>query len=166
MSTEQRARAYVALGANLGEPIRTLRSALDSLASLRESTLVACSSTYRTAPIGVGEEQPDYYNAVAALDTGLSPQQLLAGLFATEAEHGRVRPTHQAARTLDLDLLLFNDLEIEEPGLTVPHPRMHLRAFVLHPLYELAPDLRIPGRGAVRDLLESVADQRISKVPA
>lgn len=164
MSAEHRARAYVALGANLGEPMQILRSALDSLARLGKTGLTAHSAIYRTAPIGVGDGQPDYYNAVAVLDTALSPKELLGALLTIESDHGRMRPALQAARTLDLDLLLYEDREIDEPGLTVPHPRMHLRAFVLYPLYEIAPDLSIPGRGPIADLLESVADQRISRL--
>ena len=156
--------AFVALGANLGAAAETLRSAASSLDHLPETRVVARSSIYRTAPIGVGE-QPDYFNSVVQLETCLDPRSLLDALLATEAEHGRVRLLPMAARTLDLDLLLYDQLTIDEPDLRVPHPRMHLRAFVLHPLHEIAPDLYIPGHGLLGELLAQVADQRISKLP-
>lgn len=163
MSSVGRSRAYVALGANLGRPVDALRMALGSLGKLPDTVVVAQSGIYRTAPVGV-DGQPDYYNAVAAIDTGLTPQQLLTQLLATEAAHGRTRPAYHASRTLDLDLLLYEARQIDEPGLTVPHPRMHLRAFVLQPLHEIAPSLSIPGHGPVSGLLGGVADQRIDRL--
>ena len=166
MKAARPSRAYVALGANLGQPVISLQSAFDSLSRLDKTSLLNRSSIYRTAPIGVSDGQPDYYNAVVALDTALSPQELLAALLKTETDHGRVRPAQLAARTLDLDLLMYDERVIDETGLTVPHPRMHLRAFVLHPLHEIAPGLVIPGRGPVADLLRSVSDQRIAKIEA
>jgi 2-amino-4-hydroxy-6-hydroxymethyldihydropteridine diphosphokinase len=151
-------RAYVALGANLGNPVATVEDAIDALAALRGSLLKGFSSLYRTAPVGL-KHQPDFINAVAVLDTRLSARQLLDELFALEARFGRERSVPNAPRTLDL--LLFGDAVQGDPDLTLPHPRMHERAFVLAPLAELAPEIAIPGRGPVRALLEACADQRI-----
>ena len=156
-------RAYVALGSNLGDPLQTVESAIDALAALRGSLLKAMSSLYRTAPVGL-RHQPDFINAVVALDTRLAPRELLAELFALEARFGRIRDpggARNAPRTLDLDLLLHGDTIMNEPGLILPHPRMHERAFVLAPLAEIAPDLVIPGRGPVAVLLRACADQRV-----
>jgi len=155
-------RAFVGLGANLGDARAALRSALDALARLPGSTRVVSSPIYRSAPID--SSGPDYLNAVAQLDTTLDAPALLAQLQQIERAHGRERPYHNAPRTLDLDLLLYGDAVIESPGLTVPHPRLHERAFVLRPLADLAPDLLVPGRGAVRTLLAGVTDQRIDKL--
>ncbi|WP_332672664.1 2-amino-4-hydroxy-6-hydroxymethyldihydropteridine diphosphokinase [Aromatoleum sp.] len=157
-------RAYVALGANLGDARETLEAALRALGELPDTQLVARSSLYRTAPVGISG-QPDYINAVAALDTALSPQALLDALLALEARHGRTREFPLAARTLDLDLLLYGDRVIDLPALQVPHPRMHLRAFVLMPLAEIAPALSLPGRGAVADLLPDVSGQPVERLP-
>jgi 2-amino-4-hydroxy-6-hydroxymethyldihydropteridine diphosphokinase len=156
-------RAYVALGSNLGEPQRAVESGFESLAALSGCSLVARSSLYRTAPVGVGR-QPDFINAVAAVDTTLGPRELLAALFDVEARHGRTRHVALAARTLDLDLLLHGDTTLTEPDLQLPHPRMHLRAFVLVPLAEIAPELVIPGLGPIVSLLPKVADQAITRL--
>lgn len=156
-------RAYVALGSNLGNPVQTLEDAIDAMAALRGSLLKAISSLYRTAPVGL-KHQPDFINAVVAIDTRLSPHDLLAELFALEARFGRVREpgsVRNAPRTLDLDLLLHGETVQDNPELTLPHPRMHERAFVLAPLAEIASNLVIPGRGPVADLLAACADQRI-----
>ena len=156
-------RAYVALGSNLGNPVHTLEDAIDAMAALRGSLLKAISSLYRTAPVGL-KHQPDFINAVVAIDTRLSPHDLLAELFALEARFGRIREpgsVRNAPRTLDLDLLLHGETVQDNPELTLPHPRMHERAFVLAPLAEIAPNLVIPGRGPVADLLAACADQRI-----
>lgn len=156
-------RAYVALGSNLGNPVQTVEDAIDAMAALRGSLLVAISSLYRTAPVGL-RNQPDFINAVVALDTRLGPRELLDELFALEARFGRIRESgsaKNAPRTLDLDLLLHGDTVRDDPALTLPHPRMHERAFVLAPLAEIAPNLVIPGRGAVADLLAACAGQRI-----
>jgi 2-amino-4-hydroxy-6-hydroxymethyldihydropteridine diphosphokinase len=159
-------RAYVALGSNLGDPVQTLDEAIDAMAALRGSLLKAISSLYRTAPVGL-KHQPDFINAVVALDTRLSPHDLLAELFALEARFGRVREPgsiRNAPRTLDLDLLLHGETVQDDPDLILPHPRMHERAFVLMPLAEIAPKLSIPGRGPVADLLAACADQRIHQL--
>lgn len=157
-------RAYVALGANLGDARATLEAAFRALDEMPDTRLVTRSSLYRTAPIGVSD-QPDYINAVAALDTALSPQALLDALLALEARHGRTREYPLAARTLDLDLLLYGDRVIDLPALRIPHPRMHLRAFVLMPLAEIAPALSLPGRGTVSDLLRDVSSQPVELLP-
>ncbi|MCK9984414.1 MAG: 2-amino-4-hydroxy-6-hydroxymethyldihydropteridine diphosphokinase [Azoarcus sp.] len=156
-------RAFVALGANLGDAAAALDSAFAALDDLPGTRLVARSSLYRSAPIGV-TGHPDYLNAVAAIDTTLAAPDLLAALLDLESSHGRRRETELAPRTLDLDLLLYGDTTIALPGLDVPHPRMHLRAFVLVPLAEIAPDTDIPGRGRAADLLDTVRDQRIERL--
>ncbi len=156
-------RAFVAFGANLGDPVAAFALALTRLAGLPGTRVPAHSSLYRSAPIGVAG-QPDYINAVVALDTALDARALLDALLAIEHEGGRTRAFHMAPRTMDLDLLLHGDQVIDAPGLQVPHPRMHLRAFTLLPLAEIAPDTLIPGIGVVADLLLAVADQAIERI--
>ena len=156
------ADAYIGLGSNLGDSAATLAAAFAELSELPGSRLVARSSLYRSDPVdAVG---PDYVNAVARLETALSPQELLAELQRIELTHGRDRPHRNAPRTLDLDLLLHGQVAIDEPGLVVPHPRLQERAFVLVPLHELAPMLEVPGRGPVEGLLRAVAEQRIARL--
>ena len=155
--------AYVALGANLGDPSATIRAAFGALANLPESRVTRCSSLYRTAPVG-NTEQPEFINAVAALETTLAPESLLDALLDIEARFGRIRAEKNGPRTLDLDLLLYNNQQLNLPRLTLPHPRLHLRAFVLHPLAELAPDLQLPGRGSIAAWLPAVANQGISRL--
>lgn len=155
--------AYVALGANLGDPAATIRAAFGALANLPESRVVHCSSLYRTAPVG-NTEQPEFINAVAALETTLAPESLLDALFDIEARFGRIRAEKNGPRTLDLDLLLYNNQQLNLPRLTLAHPRLHLRAFVLYPLAELAPDLQLPGRGSIAAWLPAVANQGISRL--
>jgi len=147
--------AYVALGANLENPAAQVAAGLAALGSLPRTRLVAQSSLYRTTPVGYAA-QPDFINAVAKVETALGPRELLDALLAIEASHGRVRDFPNAPRTLDLDVLLYGDLEVHEDGLTIPHPRMHERAFVLVPLAEIAPQKAIPARGVVRDLLRAI----------
>jgi 2-amino-4-hydroxy-6-hydroxymethyldihydropteridine diphosphokinase len=159
------ATAYVGLGANLEDPRQQLARAADALAILPRTQLLARSSLYRSAPVGKAD-QPDFLNAVAALRTQLTPLELLDALLDLEAQQGRVRSVPNAARTLDLDLLLFDERVIREPRLQVPHPRMHERRFVLLPLAELNPDLIIPGYGPVADLLRSVAGQDVTRIDA
>jgi 2-amino-4-hydroxy-6-hydroxymethyldihydropteridine diphosphokinase len=149
-------RAYVGLGANLGEREATIRAACEALSAERGIEVVAVSTLRETEPVGVGE-QPLFLNGVAALDTTLEPGALLDRLLAVEKRFGRVRVAGEhGPRTLDLDLLLYGNEQIEEPGLTVPHPRLHERRFVLEPLAELNPGLVVPGRGAVGSLLRGV----------
>jgi len=163
MNTAGRVVAYVGLGANLGEPRQQLTAALTAMSGLPETRLAGHSSFYRTAPVGY-EDQPEFLNAVAALDTLLAPGVLLEGLQGIERRHGRERQFANAPRTLDLDLLLFGAEQIARPGLTVPHPRMHERAFVLKPLLELAPGAEIPGKGPAREYLARCADQFVERI--
>jgi 2-amino-4-hydroxy-6-hydroxymethyldihydropteridine diphosphokinase len=156
--------AYVGLGANLGDARGALDDALRRLGGLPGTRLMARSSVYRTAP--VDSSGPDYLNAVAELSTRLSAHDLLAELQAIELAHGRERPYRNAPRTLDLDLLLYGDTTISTPQLSVPHPRLHERAFVLAPLAEVAPGLVLAGRGRVEDCLCLVAAQRIDRLDA
>ncbi len=147
--------AYVALGANLGDPAEQLENAFAELASLADTRLLARSGLYSSAPAGYAD-QPDYVNAVAKLDTTLSPRELLVCLLDIERRHGRERAFRNAPRTLDLDILLYDDRRVNEPGLHIPHPRMHERAFVLLPLAEIAPDLDLPGHGPIKTALAGV----------
>jgi 2-amino-4-hydroxy-6-hydroxymethyldihydropteridine diphosphokinase len=156
---------YVGLGSNLEQPVRQVLAALNELDSLPETDVVARSSLYRSAPVGK-LDQPDFVNAVARLDTSLPAAELMRELHAIEAKHGRVRGEPNAARTLDIDLLLFGADVVRQASLTVPHPRMHERAFVLVPLAEISADAVIPGRGAVASLLAQVADQCLKKIDA
>lgn len=152
-------RAYVGLGANLGNARVTLETALCEIAQLQRTRLVARSSLYRTAPVDASG--PEFVNAVVELDTTLAPGELLGALHAIERAYGRERPFRNAPRTLDLDVLLYGDRIITAGALLIPHPRLHERAFVLVPLAQIGPDVTIPGRGRVADLLPAVAHQRI-----
>lgn len=152
--------AYVGIGSNLDGPRSRVLEAIEALRTLPDTRLEARSRLYHSAPLDA-PGQPDYVNAVAALDTGLSAAQLLEALQSIEARHGRERPYHNAPRTLDLDLLLYADTALSSPTLTLPHPRMHERAFVLRPLLELDPRAEVPGRGAARDLLRACAGQAV-----
>ncbi|HEY3550185.1 MAG TPA: 2-amino-4-hydroxy-6-hydroxymethyldihydropteridine diphosphokinase [Gaiellaceae bacterium] len=149
-------RAYVGLGANLGDRERTVRAAVDALAVEDGIEVVAVSALRETEPVGVGE-QPRFINGAVALDTTLPARELLDRLLTVEQRFGRIRAAGEhCPRTLDLDLLLYGDDVIDEPGLTLPHPRLHERRFVLEPLAELAPALVVPGRGDVESLLRGV----------
>lgn len=165
MSDSKRATAYVGLGSNLEQPLTQVADALAELALLPASTMIARSSLYRTPPLGPSD-QPDYINAVACLSTGLLPEQLLDELQALEQEHGRVRSgVHWGPRTLDLDLLLYDQATIATPRLFVPHPHIAERAFVLYPLAEIAPgELQIPGHGTLDSLLQNVAEEGIERI--
>ena len=155
-------RVWIALGANLGDTAAALDAASAALDRLPRTRLLRRSSLYRSAPVDA--TGPDYLNAVAEIETGLGAEELLAQLHAIEQRQGRVRTLRNAPRTLDLDLLLYGDETIATPALTVPHPRLHERAFVLVPLHELAPDLVVPGRGSIGSLLPAVAAQAIERV--
>ncbi len=157
--------AFVGLGSNLGDPEKKLREGLAALCALRGVHVAAASSLYRSAPIG-NAGQPDFVNAVAWLSTGLAPRGLLAALLKIERGFGRERSFRNAPRTLDLDLLLYDADTIAEPGLIVPHPRMHERAFVLVPLVEIAPNCEIPGKGRAAALLDLCAGQAIERLAA
>lgn len=143
-------RAYVGLGSNLGDREGTIRAALAALPGV-----VAISELRETAPVGL-VDQPPFLNGAAALETELTPPELLAVLLDVERELGRERRERWGPRTIDLDLLLYGDESVSEPGLTVPHPRLHERRFALEPLLELDQDLTIPGRGRVKDLLSEL----------
>ncbi|OZI50408.1 2-amino-4-hydroxy-6-hydroxymethyldihydropteridine diphosphokinase [Bordetella genomosp. 4] len=154
-------RAYIGLGANLGDARSTLRTVLEQLRQTAGILHCLSSHFYRTAPVDA--TGPDYINAVAALDTTLAPLELLDVLQALENQHGRQRPYKNAPRTLDLDLLLYGDTTMNTPRLTLPHPRMHERAFVLAPLSELAPTLKLT-QGSAMELLAMLTDQPIERL--
>jgi 2-amino-4-hydroxy-6-hydroxymethyldihydropteridine diphosphokinase len=154
-SHEPPVTAFIGLGSNLDNPPAQIRRALRALATLPGTRLVRQSSLYRNPPSGY-LDQPDFVNAVAQLETGLAPRALLERLLEIERDHGRVRALPDGPRTLDLDLLLYGARSVSEPGLTVPHPRLLERAFVLVPLAEIAPDARVPGSGRVADLARHV----------
>ena len=155
--------AYVGVGSNLDRPQRQVTQALGELDGIPGARVVKRSSLYRSAPVGYAA-QPEFVNAVAALDTTLDPEALLGELQAIEARHGRSRSFPNAPRSLDLDLLLYGEAEQRSARLTLPHPRMHERAFVLKPLLELEPGIAIPGRGRALDLLAACAGQRVEKI--
>jgi 2-amino-4-hydroxy-6-hydroxymethyldihydropteridine diphosphokinase len=155
--------AYIGLGANLGDTVRSIQGAIDQLRGLPRTEVSAVSSFYRSAPVGHAS-QPDFVNAVARVDTALAARALLDALLGIEARAGRERSFADAPRTLDLDLLLYGDARIAEPGLTVPHPRMHERRFVLEPLAEIAPECAIPGIGRAAERLRETAGQDVSRM--
>jgi 2-amino-4-hydroxy-6-hydroxymethyldihydropteridine diphosphokinase len=156
--------AYVGLGSNLSDPVGQLRSAVVALGRLPQTRVEACSSLYRSAPVGMAE-QPDFVNAVCRLSTQLPSPSLMQAFLSIEQAHGRVRVSaHGGPRTLDLDLLLYGATYCNSPALRLPHPRLHLRAFVLAPLAELDPGLVIPGHGPVNELLAQCAGQRVSRL--
>ena len=151
--------AYVGLGSNLGQPAAQLREAIDRLAGLPDTRLIATSRLWASPPLGP-PGQPDYVNAVAGLLTRREPRDLLGELQAIEQAMGRSRPpVRWGPRLIDLDLLAFGNETLDEPGLTVPHPGLHQRDFVLYPLAEIAPQLWIPGKGRVSTLAGEVEDR-------
>ena len=154
--------AFIGLGANLGDRARQIDSACAEIAALPATSLVARSALYASAPLDA--PGGEYLNAVAHVRSALAPLDLLRALQAIEARHGRVRPFAGAPRTLDLDLLLYGELVLANDELTLPHPRLHERAFVLVPLAEIAPERVVPGRGCVADLGAAVASQRVAKL--
>ena len=157
-------RAYIGLGSNLADPVQQVMSALEELGSIPQSQRVAHSPLYRCAPIGP-RNQPDYINAVAALDTPLDAKILLHYLQEIEQRHERVRNGERwGPRTLDLDLILYGNEIFSDGELTLPHPRAHQRAFVLAPLYSVAPSAMIPGKGRVVDLLKACGSQHIEMI--
>lgn len=158
--------AYVGLGSNLDDPQQQVRRALDALDDLRDSRVLRRSGLYRTSPWGY-PDQPDFVNAVAELETRLSPRELLDGMLDIERRAGRLRDgARWGPRVIDLDLLVYADRRIAEPGLEIPHPRMAERAFVIFPLAELAPALQVPGLGPVSAMasrLDAASCERISR---
>ena len=157
---------YVALGSNLNDPQRQVELGLEGLDRLRATRLLSCSRRYRTAPVGGPPGQPDYVNAVARLETRLSPGDLLRGLQVIEMASGRRRAERWGSRTLDLDLLLYGQETIDTPELCVPHPRLSARPFVLIPLAEVAPaDLVVPGQGVLADLRARAGSEGVQPIP-
>ena len=162
-----RSTVFVALGSNLDQPVIHVRRALREIDELPETALVKVSALYETAPVGI-KDQPVFVNAVAQVATTLSPHDFLARLHAIETQHGRIRSRKNeeknGPRTLDLDILIFDELRIDEGGLTVPHPRMHERAFVLVPLVEISPTAVIPGKGVAKNFLAALDTSGISHI--
>jgi 2-amino-4-hydroxy-6-hydroxymethyldihydropteridine diphosphokinase len=156
-------RAFIALGSNLEGPEKQVRSGLKALESLPETRVTKASSLYRTAPVGY-DNQPDFINAVAEVETSLEPIALLNGILRIEDMHGRERPFPNAPRVLDMDLLLYDDIVMQTEKLTLPHPRMHQRGFVMLPMTEIAPDVTIPGHGKVSVLAAACADQGVERL--
>lgn len=144
--------AYIGLGSNLENPLQQIKTAINDLQSLADITIVSVSSLYQSPPMGPAD-QPDYINAVLSLETMLPPHQLLDALQSIEQLHGRVRKRHWGERTLDLDILLYGDQILDDERLKIPHPGMPERAFVLYPLAEIAPEVEIPGIGALQQIL-------------
>jgi 2-amino-4-hydroxy-6-hydroxymethyldihydropteridine diphosphokinase len=155
--------AYVGIGSNLDQPRSHVLLAFEDLGRIPDTGVVKRSSLYRSGPVGYAD-QPDFVNAVAEIQTGLPASRLLAELKEIEARHGRRRSFRNAPRPLDLDILLYGELTMTLAHLTLPHPRMHERAFVLKPLYELAPHASIPGVGTVKDCLEKTAEQIAERI--
>jgi len=158
------ATAYIALGSNLANPVEQVRKGLRALDALETTRLMAASPLYRSAAVGY-TDQPDFINAVACVETALAPRVLLEALLGMERMQGRVRSFANAPRILDLDIVLYGELSLHEPGLTIPHPRLHQRAFVVVPLADIAPDARVPGLGSVRELLQGVDVASVERVP-
>ena len=155
--------AYIGIGSNLDEPRSHVSLAFEDLGRIPDTTVVKRSSFYRSAAIGYAD-QPDFVNAVAEIETTLPASRLLAELKSIEARHGRKRSFRNAPRPLDLDILLYGELTMSLAHLTLPHPRMHERAFVLKPLCEVAPHALIPGVGAVKDCVEKTSDQKAERM--
>lgn len=158
-----RSRVFVALGSNLSNPVWQVQSAFREIDDIPDVALARVSSLYRTIPVGI-IDQPPFINAVAMIETTLSPHTLLRHLHGIEESHGRIRGERNGPRTLDLDLLMFNDWQIDDEHLTTPHPRMHTRAFVLVPLLEIDPEVEIPRIGRAADCLAAIDTQGVSRL--
>jgi 2-amino-4-hydroxy-6-hydroxymethyldihydropteridine diphosphokinase len=156
--------AYIGIGANLGDAQSTVQLAIQKLSAMPQTRVSQQSSLFRTSPIDAGGD--DYVNAVACLSTQLEAQELLLQLQAIENEFGRERPYVNAPRTLDLDILLYGNQQINTETLTVPHPRLTQRAFTLIPLLQIDPLIAIPGKGAAHQYVPNVADQSIARIVA
>jgi 2-amino-4-hydroxy-6-hydroxymethyldihydropteridine diphosphokinase len=163
-------QAFVALGSNLQNPILQVKNAMAALASIPHTRVSQMSSLYQTAPVGYTADQvsqvPDFINAVVAIETDLAPLDLLAALFEIENSAGRERPYPNAPRVLDCDLLLYENVILNTEKLTLPHPRMHTRGFVLLPLFEIAPHLSIENHGKIAELLQGNEFSGVNKLPA
>lgn len=155
--------AYIGLGSNLNNPAGQIRAACAALALLPASRVLATSALYGNPPLGPAD-QPDYLNAVLALETRMPPHELLRELQSIETAQGRVRGAHWGPRTLDLDLLLYGWQQVNDNELTLPHPGLATRAFVLHPLLEIAPDLTIPGAGSLREMAARVPSTQLTRI--
>jgi 2-amino-4-hydroxy-6-hydroxymethyldihydropteridine diphosphokinase len=165
VSREDAIAAYVGIGSNLGDPEAQVRGAIEALASMPQTRFVRASRLFRTAPWGRAD-QPAFVNAAAEIATALAPRALLDALLTIERAHGRHRDgTRWGPRTLDLDVLLYGDGVIDEPGLAIPHPHLAERAFVLVPLADLDPALQVPGRGRISELLRDVDASGIEPLP-
>ena len=165
MNRVDESAAYIGIGSNLDDPERQVRSAIDALARLPDSRFLRASRLYRTEPWG-RTDQPAFVNAAVALSTRLAPRALLDALLAIERAHGRRRDgTRWGPRALDLDILLYGDSRIEEPGLTIPHPHLAQRAFVLLPLADIDPGLLVPGRGRIFEMLQQVDTHGCEPLP-
>ncbi len=156
-------RAYIALGSNLNDPFLQVQQAISSLKALSQTSLVSTSSLYRNPPLGP-QDQPEFINAVAAIDTSLAPLELLAELKKIEVQQGKVKVRHWGERIIDLDLILYGDEIINNPDLIVPHPGLKQRNFVLVPLAEIAPDLILPDGEAVQACLQKVSVETVLKI--
>ena len=161
--TREPERAYIGIGSNLDNPLRQVSDAFGELGALPGTRVLLASPCYQSPPLGP-EGQPDYVNAVAMLDTEMDALALLDGLQLIEQRHGRVRGERWGPRTLDLDLLLFGDRVIESPRLSVPHPEMPNRAFVLVPLHDIAPGLILPGLGQLSELLKRHSNHGLTRI--
>lgn len=157
-------QAVIALGSNLDQPVQQVEAALQAIADLPGVCLLARSSCYRTAPVGYAD-QPDFINAVCQVETTLSPQDLLTALLQVEQAFGRVRTFRNAPRVLDLDLLLVAGVRLDTEFLTLPHPRMHERAFVMLPLAEMAPDTLVGGHGRAADIAATLDATGVQRLP-
>ena len=157
--------AYIGFGSNLGDSLSMLEVVKKEINAGKDFVLKRTSPIYRTQPIDVPDQQDDYINAVFEIETSREPEDILNQLAAIEDRHGRIRgKIRNSARTLDLDLLLVGNHSVQSEILTLPHPRIHQRAFVLFPLYDLSPDLLVPGQGRVEKLLEKVRDQEMQRL--
>lgn len=157
--------AYIGFGSNLGDSLSMLEAVKKEINASKDFVLKRTSPIYRTQPIDVPDQQDDYINAVFEIETSREPEDILNQLAAIEDRHGRIRgKIRNSARTLDLDLLLVGKHSVQSEILTLPHPRIHQRAFVLLPLYDLSPDLLVPGQGRVEKLLEKVRDQEMQRL--
>ena len=156
-------QAFIALGSNLQDPQAQVKRALKTIANTTNIKLIKASSLYRTLPVGY-DNQPDFINAVAEIETDLNPLALLHTLLEIEAQHGRERPFPNAPRVLDLDVLLYEGVATNSPALTLPHPRMHTRGFVMLPLAEIAPKISIGNHGYADDLAAKCDNQGVSKL--
>ena len=156
-------QAFIALGSNLEDPQAQVERALETIANTTNIKLIKASSLYRTVPVGY-DNQPDFINAVAEIETDLNPLALLHTLLEIEAQHGRERPFPNAPRVLDIDELLYEGVATSSPALTLPHPRMHTRGFVMLPLAEIAPKISIGNHGYADDLAAKCDNQGVSKL--